>query len=354
MSTAQPLVSILINNYNYGRYLNDAIDSALNQTYPNTEIIVVDDGSTDESRKVISSYGQQIIPLLKENGGQASAFNAGFVMTRGEIIIFLDSDDYLFPNAVEQVVAVWKPGIAKVQYRLQRVDAQKNPIGFYPAINLPMDSGDVLPILLTQGRYTTPVTSGNSFSREVLNQIFPVPETEFRICADAYLVSLVPFYGEVISIEQPLAAYRIHGNNLWSSERIAVETHRRSVKHDLQKHQLVKSKANELKYKVPLDLGFQDYTHLRPRIASLRLDSQNHPVPSDTPWNLAFRGVWAMWRHTPNMNLKQRLVLSMWFLWVGLLPLSLAKLAIARLDSHSGFRPLKWLLKKRHYQAVVR
>jgi glycosyltransferase involved in cell wall biosynthesis len=68
-----PLVSILINNYNYGRFLTEAIDSALNQTYSNIEVIVVDDGSTDNSQEIIKSYQDKIIPILKPNGGQASA-----------------------------------------------------------------------------------------------------------------------------------------------------------------------------------------------------------------------------------------------------------------------------------------
>jgi len=79
----QPLVSIIINNYNYARFLRDAIDSALNQTYDRTETIVVDDGSTDNSREIIAGYGDRIIPVLKENGGQNSAFDAGFAASAG-------------------------------------------------------------------------------------------------------------------------------------------------------------------------------------------------------------------------------------------------------------------------------
>src|SRR5215813_6060987 len=99
-----PLASIIIDNYNYGRFLQGAIDSALQQTYTPLEVIVVDDGSTDNSREIIAGYGPRIIPVLKENGGQASAFNAGFRVSRGAVVFFLDSDDLLIPTAVENVV----------------------------------------------------------------------------------------------------------------------------------------------------------------------------------------------------------------------------------------------------------
>src|SRR5271165_4872444 len=104
------LATILINNYNYGRFLRQAIDSALNQTYPNVEVVVVDDGSTDESRSIIDSYGDRISSVLKENGGQASAFNTGFAASRGEIICMLDADDFFYPDKVERVIPYSKPG----------------------------------------------------------------------------------------------------------------------------------------------------------------------------------------------------------------------------------------------------
>ena len=126
----KPLVSIIINNYNYDRFLAEAIDSALSQTYPHTEVIVVDDGSTDNSRNIIASYGERIIPILQENGKQAAAFNSGFAISQGEIIIFLDSDDYLFPHTVERIVSIWKPHLAKVHYRLNVVDTFSRSLGY--------------------------------------------------------------------------------------------------------------------------------------------------------------------------------------------------------------------------------
>ena len=91
-----PTASILINNYNYGHFLKEAINSALNQTQisRDIEVIVVDDGSTDNSHDVINSFDSRIIAIKKRNGGQASAFNAGVSKASGEFIFFLDADDF--------------------------------------------------------------------------------------------------------------------------------------------------------------------------------------------------------------------------------------------------------------------
>ena len=86
MHSQSPLASIIVNNYNYGRFLPDAIESALAQSYPRVEVIVVDDGSTDHSRAVIARYGARIHAVLKPNGGQASAFNAAFAHSYGEAL----------------------------------------------------------------------------------------------------------------------------------------------------------------------------------------------------------------------------------------------------------------------------
>src|SRR5438034_11525190 len=102
----QPLVSIVINNYNYDRFLRDVIDSALNQTYDRTETIVVDDVSTDNSREIIAGYGDRIIPVLKEKDGQYSAFDAGVAASCGSIACFPDSDDASFPSQLRRIVQV--------------------------------------------------------------------------------------------------------------------------------------------------------------------------------------------------------------------------------------------------------
>src|SRR5271156_4631356 len=105
---AQPLVSILVSNYNYARFIGDSIQSALEQTYSNIELIICDDGSTDDSVRIIEDYARKdprLHLIRKTNGGQASGFNAAFAASRGEIIALLDSDDLFLPRKVERIVA---------------------------------------------------------------------------------------------------------------------------------------------------------------------------------------------------------------------------------------------------------
>ena len=91
-------VSIVINNFNYARFVTAAVESALGQNYPNCEVIVVDDGSTNDSRELLERFAGRVQLVFKENGGQASAMNTGFRAAHGALIVFLDSDDALFPR----------------------------------------------------------------------------------------------------------------------------------------------------------------------------------------------------------------------------------------------------------------
>ncbi len=93
------LVSIIIPAYNQGHYLGEAIQSCINQTYENIEIIVVDDGSTDNTREVVNSFSNSNIHYIyKNNGGLSSARNAGIIASSGEFLTFLDSDDMFLPD----------------------------------------------------------------------------------------------------------------------------------------------------------------------------------------------------------------------------------------------------------------
>jgi len=144
------LASIIVNNYNYARFLREAVDSALDQTYRNTEVIVVDDGSTDGSREIIASYGDRIIPVLKENGGQNSALNAGFSLSRGDVILFLDSDDVLFPTAARTAIEAFsQPDVVKVHWPWVEWDDSSRETGKVWWKSLP--DGDMRDLVLREG-----------------------------------------------------------------------------------------------------------------------------------------------------------------------------------------------------------
>jgi glycosyltransferase involved in cell wall biosynthesis len=232
--TVRPLVSIIVNNYNYARFLRDAIDSALAQTYAPLEVIVVDDGSTDESRAIITEYGARIIPVFKENGGQASAFNAGFAASHGDVVIFLDADDILLPSAAAQAVPLFEDGVAKVHWSMPEVDVTGRRTGVVHP-DRPLGEGNLRQRTIEEGPLAgiAPPTSGNAWARTLLEQILPVPEDEFRINTDGYLHTLVWMYGEARVLADPQSLYRMHGSNHFASRSAEdkLERHRAKFVH---------------------------------------------------------------------------------------------------------------------------
>ena len=226
-----PLVSILISNYNCDRYLTSAIDSALAQTYPHTETIVVDDGSKDCSKNTIDSYGSKVTAIFQENGGQASAINTGFAASKGEIICLLDADDLWLPSKVEQVVAAFDnhPQAAVVYHRVQNIDATNTPIDKPWPPYKPIVGNISQSIEKTGGWWPFPPSTALSFSRQFLNTVMNIPKAEYQLCADAYLADLAPFFGEVVGIDRVLSQFRLHDANNWSKEK---NQWQRAVEHD--------------------------------------------------------------------------------------------------------------------------
>ena len=102
--TTRPLVSIVIPAYNHGNYLDAAIRSVLEQDYPRVELIVIDDGSTDNSRDVLIKYAGQFHFESQSNSGQVATLNRGWLMSRGEILAYLSADDLLLQGAIRRAV----------------------------------------------------------------------------------------------------------------------------------------------------------------------------------------------------------------------------------------------------------
>lgn len=139
MAKKEPLVSIIITNYNYAQYVGEAIQSVLNQTYGNIELIVVDDGSTDESRDVISGFAannKNVHLISQKNEGIVSARNAGIKSFNGDFILFLDGDDLLPRDYVE----ILKKRMTKEKIDVAYTDYQRfeddDEVSNFPEFNL--------------------------------------------------------------------------------------------------------------------------------------------------------------------------------------------------------------------------
>ena len=216
---ADPSVAVIVTNYNYGHFLAGCLDSVLAQTVRPDEIIVVDDGSTDGSAALLDAYEGRVRVIRKPNGGQASAFNAGFAHSTSALVVFLDADDLLRPEAVETVLMWWRPGLASIAYWLELIDVAGNSRGIYEE-TLRIDEGDKRQRLIVRGVFAFAPTSGNVFSRAFLHRFLPLDEARWRISADLPLAYAAGLYGPTVLIPQALGAYRTHGSNNYYRERL--------------------------------------------------------------------------------------------------------------------------------------
>ena len=215
MSEKQPTVSAVINNHNYGRFLGQAIESVLGQTYPAklVELVVVDDGSTDGSRRVIESFAGRVKPVYQERGGQAAAINAGVRAATGEIVCLLDSDDWWREDKVSRVVERFRgePDLGMVQHWCLEVDSALRPVpGRVPEAPPVYRLEDFL-----KGRTYFTGTTGLSFRREILRSVGLIP-AGLTFCADEYLYTHAVFFAPVGTITELLAWRRIHAANLYA------------------------------------------------------------------------------------------------------------------------------------------
>lgn len=317
--TKTPLVSIIVNSYNYEKYVAASIESALNQNYDALEVIVVDDGSTDNSRNIINSYGDRIRTVFKERGGQTSAINQGFAACSGDLIFFLDSDDVLWPYAVSEVVKAWRPELVKIQFNLRFVNETGRPIGKTYASQL--GSGDLRSDLLKSVNIYPP-TTGNVYSRKLLEKLFPIPERTWLSHSDAYLAWLAPFYGHVLSIVNPLGDFRLHGANNWkTSGSLSPERIEKEVQLLVNIQTLLKTKEKDLGIELTDNWLLNKPPSLKVRLAYVLNVSGHALLPYDTRWSVTTQGLQSVWRF-PRYNLLKRLAYSGWFLAVGILPRS--------------------------------
>jgi glycosyltransferase involved in cell wall biosynthesis len=322
MTGERPPMSVVIPCFNYARYVGTAIESVLSQTFSPVEVVVVDDGSTDDSLRVISRYGDRVRVIDQANQGHVAACNHGFAASTGAVVVFLDADDLLEPSTLSRVAAAFSPSTAKVQYDLKIIDGDGRDLGRRSCyFSKDYDTARVRAAFQKTGTYRWPVTAGNAYARWFLEEIFPLTVED---APDGILNTVAPVYGEVVTIPEALACYRLHGGNRWGDTasgplRLPERIHCRHeevtfMRRHAEQRGVFVPPGNVLDY----ELAFINY-----RLMAMRLGLDYEGRRDDTAAALVRRGWEAVWEE--RLPLHVSVAHLLWFSVLALAPVPPAR-----------------------------
>jgi glycosyltransferase involved in cell wall biosynthesis len=319
---APPLISVVIPCFNYANYVASAIECVLCQDYPNKEVIVINDGSSDDSLSVISRYADRVRVIEQPNRGHIASCNRGFAESEGAIVIFLDADDLLEPDALSCVAAAWSKSYAKVQYDLKIIDAEGKDCGRrfcnFEGEYSPQQVSDCFK---RTGTYRWPVTAGNAYSRWFLQAVFPLT---IKASPDGFLNTIAPVYGPIATISRVLGCYRVHGANRWSSNgsdlaRLPERIHKRQGEVSLMReHASLRGVAVPELNVLDHEIAFINYRLMAHRLG---LDYQDKAADS----SLALLGSAGRVLLSERYPLRLSLAHLLWFSVLALSPSALAR-----------------------------
>jgi glycosyltransferase involved in cell wall biosynthesis len=213
----KPTVTVLVDTYNHERFIEEAIVSVLDQDFPASEmeILVVDDGSTDRTPEIVQKFAPRVRYLRKENGGQASAFNFGIPHAQGDIIAFLDGDDWWATGKLTAVVAAFaaNPDVGAIghgYYVVNEAGSTYQTVLPERQLRLSLRSPDDANLFSQMRCFLG--TSKVAYRRTILEQVLPVPEV-LRFEADEYIWSVGVALADALVLDLPLFFYRFHASN---------------------------------------------------------------------------------------------------------------------------------------------
>jgi glycosyltransferase involved in cell wall biosynthesis len=214
MKSDLPRVSVIIPNFNYAQYLEEAIESVLKQTHPDIEIIVVDDGSTDNSIEIANRYLDRITLISKVNGGVSSARNVGIKNSSGSFICFLDADDFWEKNKVElQLKKALEGNIGLIYSGILECDSKLFPVREIK----PIFQGDCEEKYRFRPGSAVAIlgTSTALISRDVLHEV-GFFDSELNTSADWDFLRRISKVTDFGYVDSPLVRYRRHASNMSS------------------------------------------------------------------------------------------------------------------------------------------
>lgn len=324
--SAEPSLGIVVPNYNNARFLGAAIASALAQEGTPPPVVVVDDGSTDDSRELLRAFRDRVEIVLQDNRGHVAACLAGARRLSTEVVIFLDADDLLAPDAARTVRRVWRPGLSKVQFRMEVVDAQGRGTGVvFPKYPRDTDHASMLRESLRTGGYPAPPTSGNAYAARLLERIEQPCALRF---VDTILNTIAPFEGEVLTIPDVLSRYRLHDQNAYLSAQLDPERIRKRLEDERERLRFLVAYARRHEIELELDSLVQASRYYgEHRLALARLEDPGRP---GRPGRASATLDLVASTLASSEDLRLKLVKLLWTLAVGLGPATLARALIRR------------------------
>ncbi len=220
---ATPKVSVIIPSFNHAAYLRECVDSVLSQDHPNTEVTVVDDGSSDGSLAILQSYGERIQLIQQRGGRQARARNLGLRVASGELIAFLDSDDRYLPGRLSAAVAAFQaqPEAEVVWGDYRRIDDHG---ALMAEARWPGSADDFRRVLIA----SNPICNATvTLRRRVLDEIGGFDERVPRVCDGAAWYQIAARGHRFVHLDRLMLDYRLHRAN--DSSRFAPMTHDRDT-----------------------------------------------------------------------------------------------------------------------------
>ncbi|HEX8362820.1 MAG TPA: glycosyltransferase [Longimicrobium sp.] len=230
--------SVLIAAYNQARYILETLDSVTAQSCADWELVVVDDGSTDDTREVVSGWiarlsrPNRVVFVSTENGGQSAALEHGFALCEGRYVVLLDSDDRLLPSKLAEVLraVTADPAAGMIVHPLYVMDEEGRRTGDVRPMRAKLSEGDLREQVSRTTRHVAPATSGVVIRADVFRQLLPMATRPFRDAADAYLTMGASLLAPVRALQEPLGEYRMHAEGNYLKRFATAEGLRYTVK----------------------------------------------------------------------------------------------------------------------------
>lgn len=318
-------LSVVIPNYNYAKFVGAAIRSALGIRWPKVEVVVVDDGSTDNSLEVIGKFADRITLIEQANAGQMPSCVNGFRRSSGDVVIFLDSDDVLHPDVMTEIAAVWSEKASKFQFQMRTIDADGNATGsILPQYFVTPTPQEIREWAISAGVYPTPPGSGNAYPREVVDQVFSFKTDFVDRAPDSYLVTAAPALGDVITIPKPLVDYRVHGANHGAFLELEDNRFAREVDVTRRRVGYFREIAASVGVSVAPEVLNRNMLFLCLRAASYALRPDRHPIAKDSAGRIIADFLRAL-SYPQGFSYSQRMSLLFWTMAVAAGPRQLSR-----------------------------